>query len=64
MKLRDCTPGKAIYHKYDFYAIITRQTKTSNITGKLMIRVIRTNGSEFWAYLESMINMEMVEIIP
>ena len=61
MKLRDCTPGKAIYHKCDFYGIIARQTIISNITGKLMIRVIKTNGSEFWAYPESMIDMEMVE---
>ena len=61
MKPHECTPGKAIYHKYDFYAIIARQTRISNITGKLMIRVIKTNGSEFWAYPESMIDMEMVE---
>ena len=61
MKLRDCTPGKAIYHKCDLYGIIARQTRISNITGKLLIRIITTKGKDFWAYPGSMIDMKMVE---
>ena len=61
MKPYECMPGKAIYHEYDFYGIIARQTKMSSLTGKLLIKVIKTNGKDFWAYPESMIDMKMVE---
>lgn len=54
MKLTECTPGKAVYHKFGFCAIITTFT-SQTITGKIVIRVIKTNGTEFWAYPESLV---------